>query len=403
LFIFYRIIRLYRLRKKLTTYYVLSRVIALLRTYKYEQEAARIFISVSKTDARTLFDNNILSKKDPRVRKTPFMTARPTLNETKRTIAKLLAVTTTGIEIVEKKKKEVKRTRKTTTESKSKVDLEMQKQLEYKQEQAAKAKKIVETPEPELHKASRTGDVDALTQMLESACLNPQTGDGAVVDPSLPWRGKTAYLVAKDGETRDAFRRVYFKYPDAFDWESRCDVPSMLTPEMELKREEKEKDFEETKKKKEAERKKALKTKKKASASALLAAEEENMKSATGNKKSPSSVATSAKDLLASEKNAADERRTTMVRRLFLSPIIFAQNILSYRLRRRRDAQQQRKRPATSNRHQRKASSKAIVAERSEEERAFKEVAFKLGFAAFALVALSKSVREGAKKKREWK
>ena len=187
----------------------------------------------------------------------------------------------------------------------------MQKQLEYEQQQAAKAKKIVETPEPELHKASRTGDVDALTQMLESACLNPQTGDdGAAVDPSVPWRGKTAYLVAKDGETRDAFRRVYFKYPDAFDWESRCDVPSMLTPEMELKREEKEKDFEEKKKKKEAERKKALKTKKKASASALLAAEEENMKAATGDKKSPSSVATSAKDLLASEKNAADERRT---------------------------------------------------------------------------------------------
>jgi len=97
-----------------------------------------------------------------------------------------------------------------------------------------------------------------------------------------------------------------------------------------------------------------------------------------------------------------------MVRRLFLSPIIFAQNILSYRRRQRRDAQQQqqqrrRQRPATSNRHQRKASSKAIVAERSEEERAFKEAAFKLGFAAFALVALSKSVREGAKKKREWK
>ena len=96
------------MRKKLTTFNVFSRGIALLRTYTYEQEAARIFISVTKTDARTLFDNNILSKKDPRVRKTPFMTARPTLNETKRTIEKLLAVTRTGIEIVEKKKKEVK-------------------------------------------------------------------------------------------------------------------------------------------------------------------------------------------------------------------------------------------------------------------------------------------------------
>ena len=109
----------YKLWKKLTFLFVLE----------LKQEAARIFISVSKTDARTLFDNKILSKKDPRVRKTPFMTARPTLNETKRTIAKLLSVTTTGIEIVEKKKKEVK---KMTTESKSKakVDVEMQKQLE---------------------------------------------------------------------------------------------------------------------------------------------------------------------------------------------------------------------------------------------------------------------------------
>ena len=206
-----------------------------LSVLELKQEAARIFISVSKTDARTLFDNKILSKKDPRVRKTPFMTARPTLNETKRTIAKLLSVTTTGIEIVEKKKKEVK---KMTTESKSKakVDVEMQKQLEQCQKQVEEGKKLVETPEPELHKASRSGDIETLTHMLESACLNPQTGSG-IVDPSVPWRGKTAYLVAKDGETRDAFRRLYFKYPDAFDWEARCDVPSMLTPEIEGKRE----------------------------------------------------------------------------------------------------------------------------------------------------------------------
>ena len=393
------------MKKKLTT--------ITLATLLLQQEAARIFISVSKTDARTLFDNNILSKKDPRVRKTPFMTARPTLNETKRTIAKLLSVTTTGIEIVEKKKKEVKKTTTTmtTTESKikAKVDAEMRNQLEQQQKQVAEAKKIVEAPEPELHKASRTGDVEALTEMLESACLNLQTGDGddTSVDPSVPWRGKTAYLVAKDGETRDAFRRAYFKYPDAFDWESRCDVPSMLTPEMELKREEKEKEFEEKKKKKEAERKKALKAKKKASASALLAAEEENMKSAASGKKSSSSIATSAKDLLASEKNAADERRRTMVRRLFLSPITLAQTFLSYRLRRRRDAPQQqrqrRRQPGnSSSRHQRRESSKATIAQRSEEESAFKEFAFKLGFAAFALVALSKSVQEGkAKKKRE--
>jgi hypothetical protein len=36
------------------------------------------------------------------------MTARPTLNETKRTIAKLLSVTTADIEIVEKKDQQQK-------------------------------------------------------------------------------------------------------------------------------------------------------------------------------------------------------------------------------------------------------------------------------------------------------
>jgi hypothetical protein len=96
-----------------------------------------------------------------------------------------------------------------------------------------------------------------------------------------------------------------------------------------------------------------------------------------------------------------------MVRRLFLSPITLAQTFLSYRLRRRRDAPQQqrqrRRQPGnSSSRHQRRESSKATIAQRSEEESAFKEFAFKLGFAAFALVALSKSVQEGkAKKKRE--
>ena len=55
--------------KKLTTFNVFSRGIALLRTYTYKQEAARIFISVSKTDARTLFDN-ILSKRT--AEKTPL-------------------------------------------------------------------------------------------------------------------------------------------------------------------------------------------------------------------------------------------------------------------------------------------------------------------------------------------
>ena len=136
------------------------------------------------------------------------------------------------------------------SKSKAKVDVELQKQSERCQKQVEEGKKLAETPEPELHKAPRTGDVETLTQMLESACLNPQTGDG-IVDPSVPWRGKPRHLVAKDGETRDAFRDC-ISSTQTFDWESAMRRPSMLTPEMELKREAKEKEFEEKKKKKEA-------------------------------------------------------------------------------------------------------------------------------------------------------
>jgi len=65
----------------------------------------------------------------------------------------------------------------------------------------------------------------------------PRDSDGlfepALLTPkSFGW---TAYDVAKDKDTRDAFRRVMAGLPDRWDWVTKSHVPSALTPEMEAK------------------------------------------------------------------------------------------------------------------------------------------------------------------------
>ena len=57
--------------------------------------ASLIFVSVSKTDERTLFSGveAPLSRDDARVRRVPFATKRPTFNETRRVVGKLALVT----------------------------------------------------------------------------------------------------------------------------------------------------------------------------------------------------------------------------------------------------------------------------------------------------------------------
>ena len=67
----------------------------LLRSWRtHLSNAALIFVSTSKTDARALFDGKAppLSKDDARVRRVPFMTGRPTFNEARRVVARLAAV-----------------------------------------------------------------------------------------------------------------------------------------------------------------------------------------------------------------------------------------------------------------------------------------------------------------------
>ena len=59
------------------------------------RDAALIFVAASKTDASTIFDEkggSPIRADDPRVRRVPFATKRPTFAETRRVVARLAGV-----------------------------------------------------------------------------------------------------------------------------------------------------------------------------------------------------------------------------------------------------------------------------------------------------------------------
>lgn len=58
------------------------------------QTVSRIFLAAPGSNELQLYEsaNPILSKSDPRIRKIPFITNRPTLSEAKRVMTKLLSV-----------------------------------------------------------------------------------------------------------------------------------------------------------------------------------------------------------------------------------------------------------------------------------------------------------------------
>ena len=110
-----------------------------------------------------------------------------------------------------------------------------------------------------LHAAARCGHAEVVAALL-AAGADPCPGN---------YRGQTAYVLAADKPTRNAFRRAMARHPRRWDW-ARAQVPSPLTPEMEATQAKKEAD----KKRKERERAKAKKKKKQAAAAAAAAAAE---------------------------------------------------------------------------------------------------------------------------------
>ena len=166
-----------------------------------------IWLAVSDTDRRILVgtgaagDNSApLHRDDPRLRRVPFGTHRPTLQEAQR-VASLLATVDLGITPAEES------------------DGEDTSDGRVRQEPARAAPGGGETA---LHVASRAGDVAALVQLLAGGA------DPCVRDA----RGRPAAQVARNRATHHVFQRARAAAPDAWDWDAACVGPP-LTPAME--------------------------------------------------------------------------------------------------------------------------------------------------------------------------
>jgi len=252
----------------------------------------------------------MLDKNDPRIRRVPFMTGRPTFNETRRVIGRL-ATMNLNVEEEERPDPEMD---DLTALADTKFIIAAAPRAAPEPAPEPEEPEIV-VPEPELHAAAREGnDARVFTLLVEENA-----------DPTVKYRGKVAYNVSKDKETRDAFRRAMARIPDAWDWIHGAAVPSALTEEMEAKQIAKEAEYEAARKAKEKERKKAQKDRKKkeSAAAALLA------KSAPP-EPAPSSGEKKSAALVNAAEREARERREQMVR-LRSDRVVFSSRIASFR------------------------------------------------------------------------
>lgn len=82
----------------------------------------------------------------------------------------------------------------------------------------------------EKHGADPTATIPSLIKRMDKT-LEPVSDE--LLDLAITTKPWTAYDVAKDKETRNAFRRAMARMPDAWDWTGLARVPFVLTSEME--------------------------------------------------------------------------------------------------------------------------------------------------------------------------
>ncbi|KAI1306971.1 hypothetical protein EDD11_004647 [Mortierella claussenii] len=134
---------------------------------------------------------------------------------------------------------------------------------------------------------------------------------------SLGASSLTAYDIAKDKETRNAFRRAMALLPDTWDWVGQAHVPSALTPEMEAEQERKAK--EKTRKVLDAERERkktreANRSNLPESSSNAAAALKSSLSSPSPSSSSPSLLAKSLASVSAAHSNLSPEMRMRLER-----------------------------------------------------------------------------------------
>ncbi|KAG2440909.1 hypothetical protein HXX76_003762 [Chlamydomonas incerta] len=206
-----------------------------------------LFAHAPASNARSLFSDGqtTLLQSNPRLRRVPFVTHRPTFSETKRVLRLLTAVfkpedaevllqqqqsahlEEEAAAVAEALAASQRQQQHATTstkkdkqaDAKAKADDNDNEEAAAGPGSAAAAAAASESP---LHRAAKAGDPERVRRLLESG-HDPCARDG---------KGRPPYALAADKDTRDAFRRFMAQHPDRWDY-STSGIPSALTEEME--------------------------------------------------------------------------------------------------------------------------------------------------------------------------
>lgn len=240
-----------------------------------------IFVHAPSSNARTLFSDaqTALLQSNPRLRRVPFVTHRPTFSETKRVArlltavfrpeeadnllqqqasahlkdeeaaaaaaaAEALAATHLAPDRAERDgpgaaaAAQAAASQHGVQDDHGEVQEQQGQQQEEEQQPAGQ-----DTP---LHKAAKAGDPERVRRLLDGG-HDPCARDA---------KGRAPYALAADKDTRDAFRRFMAQHPDRWDY-STSGIPSPLTEEMEAAQQAKKAAHKAKLKAKDAERKAA--------------------------------------------------------------------------------------------------------------------------------------------------
>ena len=252
------------------------------------------------------YDNSVISaaERQGRLRSIPFMTRRPTLSELKRayqelTTVKVSVLTKEALDRVAMEEQEAmervlraksakeneasrKAQQQAETTSVAEASPEVSKLVDLVKKGRAEAvsnhllKHGIDASQPLpltssseydlrrtptiLHLASHHGQAPVVKILLEKHNADPTMTTASALNQQQQQQQQqegeegedaaqqgaagsfTAYDIAKDKETRNAFRRAMALLPDSWDWIGGAHVPSALTPDMEAEQERKAKE-----------------------------------------------------------------------------------------------------------------------------------------------------------------
>eukprot|EP00039_Didymoeca_costata_P007494 m.100517 g.100517 ORF g.100517 m.100517 type:complete len:658 (+) comp13711_c0_seq1:94-2067(+) len=273
----------------------------LINAWKSDVDNCGLVFVQAPVRSRIVFFGNskspgLLDKTDSRIRPVPFATGRPNLTELVRCHSMLAAIYHhEGAENTEVQEKEVVKSKEELEQEKAEKKLKQQRDAEKAIEVQEKNAEFVDSP---LYKACVANDKDEVDAIITGQRDNPGGFDinyawntsgetalhaasrvnGEIVKLLLEMdanpaikdeKNRPPFVVAKDKETRNVFRRHMGEFPDQWDY-ALAQIPSPLTAEMEAKKEEKAK----AEKKKQRERQKQ-RAKAKAAAEKAEAAKKE--------------------------------------------------------------------------------------------------------------------------------